>query len=69
MTAGFATNGSAGELIVDFDSEKHRERICELIERYAPMEFADACLFVMAEVHHPATVVTIDRHADADAVI
>lgn len=51
----------AGELVVDFDSEKHRDRICALIQKYAPMDFADACLVVMAEIHHPATVVTIDR--------
>jgi uncharacterized protein len=26
----------AGELVVDFDSEKHRERVCALIEKYPP---------------------------------
>lgn len=51
----------AGELVVDFDSEAHRHRVCALVEKYAPMDFADACLVVMAEIHHPATVVTIDR--------
>ncbi len=51
----------AGELAVDFDCEKHRERVCALMRRYAPMDFADACLVAMAEIHHPATVVTIDR--------
>lgn len=51
----------AGELVVGLDSHQHRERICGLIEKYAPMDFADACVVTMAEIHHPATVVTIDR--------
>jgi uncharacterized protein len=51
----------AGELIVDFDGAKHRDRICAIVDKYAPMDFADGCLVVMAELHHPATVLTIDR--------
>lgn len=52
---------SAGELSVALDTEARRARICELMHRYAPMDFADACVVAMAEIHHPATVVTIDR--------
>ena len=51
----------AGELVIAFDAQKHRERICALIDKYEPMDFADACVVVMAELHHPATVLTIDR--------
>lgn len=51
----------AGELVIHLDSGKHRDRICTLIDRYQPMDFADACLVAMAELHHPATVITIDR--------
>ncbi|MFZ5469140.1 MAG: type II toxin-antitoxin system VapC family toxin [Myxococcota bacterium] len=51
----------AGELVVEFDSRKHRERICALMERYQPMDFADACIVVMAELHHSASIITIDR--------
>jgi uncharacterized protein len=51
----------AGELVSKFDSNQHHVRICELMERYRPMDFADACVVVMSEVHHPATVITIDR--------
>jgi len=52
---------SAGELVVDLNSQEHQRRICALLEKYAPMDFADACVVTMAEIHHPATVVTIDR--------
>ena len=51
----------ANELVVGLDSGRHRGRICELMDKYAPMDFADACVVTMAELHHPATVVTIDR--------
>ena len=51
----------AGELAIGLDSSKHRDRICALIDKFAPMDFADACVVIMAEVHDPATVVTIDR--------
>jgi predicted nucleic acid-binding protein len=51
----------AGELVVALDSSQHRDRICTLLEKYAPMDFADACVVTMAELHHPATVITIDR--------
>lgn len=51
----------AGEIVIGLDSGKHRDRICQLIDKYAPMDFADACVVTMAEIHHPATVVTIDR--------
>ena len=51
----------AGELVVALESGAHRDRICALMDKYAPMDFADACVVTMAEVHHPATVVTIDR--------
>lgn len=51
----------ADELQVSFDSAANRSRICQLIQKYRPMDFADACLVVMAELHEPATVVTIDR--------
>jgi predicted nucleic acid-binding protein len=51
----------AGDLRVALDAEAHRDRICRLLGKYAPMDFADACVVTMAELHHPAVVVTIDR--------
>jgi predicted nucleic acid-binding protein len=51
----------AGELTVALDAERHRDRICALIDKFRPMDFADACVVTMAELHDPATVVTIDR--------
>lgn len=51
----------AGELVVALDPQKHRDRICALIDKYTPMDFADACVVMMAELHEPATVVTLDR--------
>jgi predicted nucleic acid-binding protein len=39
-------------------------RICELLNRYAdtPMDFADACVVRLAEIHPDATVCTTDSH-------
>lgn len=50
----------AGELVVDFDSQQHLARVSALLERYAPMDFADACLVTMAELK-ASTIITIDR--------
>ena len=51
----------AGELVVGLEAQRHRDRICQLIDKYRPMDFADACLVTLAEQQHPALVVTIDR--------
>lgn len=60
-TDAIAAAWTAGELVVGLDTQAHRERIAQLLAKYAPMDFADACVVTMAEVHHPATVLTIDR--------
>ncbi|MBX7194903.1 MAG: PIN domain-containing protein [Sandaracinaceae bacterium] len=51
----------AGELAVAFEAQAHRDRVVSLLEKYAPMDFADACVVAMAELHDPSVVVTIDR--------
>lgn len=51
----------AGDLAVAFSAETYRSRISSLMKKFAPMDFADACVVAMAENHHPAIVVTIDR--------
>jgi predicted nucleic acid-binding protein len=51
----------ADELVIGLDTARHRDRICALIDKYEPMDFADACVVMMAELHHGATVVTVDR--------
>ena len=51
----------SGELVVALAAEQHRDRLAALLDKYAPMDFADACVVAMAELHDPATVVTIDR--------
>lgn len=50
-----------GELVVGLEAEAHRARIAALLTKYPPMDFADACVVMLAELHDPATVVTIDR--------
>jgi predicted nucleic acid-binding protein len=51
-----------GVVQVDFHFQNEVERVQELSVRYAsvPMSFADACLVRMTELHHKATLWTID---------
>jgi predicted nucleic acid-binding protein len=51
----------ADDLVVAFSAQEHQARISMLMDKFAPMDFADACVVAMAEMHHPATVVTTDR--------
>ena len=45
-----------------FALEPHRARVLHLAAKYAdqPMDFADACLVVMSELHPHARIVTVD---------
>ena|SRR5579862_1160434 len=52
-------------MIVEFASKPHADRIARLMRKYEdqPMDFADACLVVMAEQPRNCVVLTLD---DAD---
>jgi uncharacterized protein len=51
-----------GILVADFRYQEEAARVHALMTRYAsvPMAFADACLVRMTELHHDATVWTLD---------
>lgn len=51
-------------LRVDFDFEAHASAVWRLIEKYRdlPMDFADACLVRMSELHSEPVVWTTDKH-------
>jgi predicted nucleic acid-binding protein len=53
----------AGVLKVDFHTSPAASRIARLMEKYSdlPMDFADACLVVMAEDHRATTIYTLDE--------
>ncbi|MCP5517719.1 MAG: PIN domain-containing protein [Verrucomicrobiales bacterium] len=50
-------------LVTQFDSQVNAVRLERLVRKYAdlPMDFADACLLVMAEQHPEAEILTFDR--------
>ena len=54
----------AGALVVDFDLNANAKRVHSLMEKYSdlPMDFADACLVTMMEIHPDSQIVTIDRN-------
>jgi predicted nucleic acid-binding protein len=60
--AAVVTLVERGVLRVEFRCQDEAPRVRGLMERYAsvPMAFADACLVRMAELHHDATVWTVD---------
>lgn len=49
---------------VDFSFAAHRAAVSRMMDKYAdlPMDFADACLVRMAEIHQGARVFTLDQH-------
>lgn len=47
-------------LRIDLDASTHWPRIRTLMRRYAQMDFADACVVVMSEVHARSQVLTVD---------
>jgi uncharacterized protein len=51
-----------GLFVSRFDLERHLTRVLYLARKYAdqPMDFADACLVVMSELHPQARIVTVD---------
>ncbi|MCK9420860.1 MAG: PIN domain-containing protein [Nitrospirae bacterium] len=54
---------SGGVRIEDIPEERY-SRIRELMEKYAdkPMDFADASVVVISEMHKAKTIFTLDRH-------
>lgn len=67
---GYGSGGGAalvalverGVVHAEFRFQDEAPRVRALMERYAsvPMAFADACLVRMAELHHGATIWTVD---------
>lgn len=55
-----------GSVRIDFSIMQHAERIATLTKRYenVPMDYADACLVVMAEQekYREHTILTVDDH-------
>ena len=51
-----------GVLRVDFDVEREAAALSRLLRRYAslPMDFADACLVRLSEIHADSVVFTLD---------
>ena len=56
-----------GLLEVRFDFQDEREATLRLLRKYAdtPMDFADACLVRMSELHRQSQVFTLDRDFSA----
>jgi predicted nucleic acid-binding protein len=48
-------------LRLDFDVSTHWPRIRTLMARYRQMDFADASIVVMSELHRRCQVLTVDR--------
>ena len=53
---------AAGALRIGLDAEREAAGIEKLLARYGPrMDFADACVVRMSEIHRQSKVMTIDR--------
>ena len=55
---------SDGILRVDFDFKAHASTVWRLVQKYRdlPMDFADACLVRMSELHTDCIIWTTDAH-------
>jgi predicted nucleic acid-binding protein len=51
-----------GEVVVAFDLQEQRDRVCALVRKYAGrMDLADACVVRMTELFPDGKVFTVDR--------
>ena len=51
---------ASGEVDISFCAQHHAGRLAELLRKYDGMDWTDACIVVLSEVHRACQVVTVD---------